>query len=43
MKAVTFQALHAPLAFETLPDPTPGAGEVVIKVCLLYTSDAADD
>src|SRR6478752_1366129 len=41
MKAVTFQALHAPLAFETLPDPTPGAGEVVIKVgrCGICGSD----
>jgi len=41
MKAVTFQALHRPLAFETLPDPTPGAGEVVIKVgrCGICGSD----
>jgi (R,R)-butanediol dehydrogenase / meso-butanediol dehydrogenase / diacetyl reductase len=33
MRAVTFQALHQPLAFEELPDPAPNAGEVVIKVC----------
>lgn len=41
MKAVTFQALHTPLAFETLPDPTPGAGEVVVKVgrCGICGSD----
>ena len=41
MKAVTFQALHAPLALETLPDPTPEAGEVVIKVgrCGICGSD----
>ena len=41
MKAVTFQALHAPLAFETLPDPTPGEGEVVVEVgrCGICGSD----
>jgi (R,R)-butanediol dehydrogenase / meso-butanediol dehydrogenase / diacetyl reductase len=41
MKAVTFQALHTPLAFKTLPDPTPEAGEVVIKVgrCGICGSD----
>ena len=41
MKAVTFQALHTPLAFETLPDPTPGAGEVLVKVgrCGICGSD----
>jgi (R,R)-butanediol dehydrogenase/meso-butanediol dehydrogenase/diacetyl reductase len=41
MKAVTFQALHTPLAFETLPDPTPDAGEVVVKVgrCGICGSD----
>lgn len=41
MKAVTFQALHTPLAFETLPDPTPGTGEVVIHVrrCGICGSD----
>jgi (R,R)-butanediol dehydrogenase/meso-butanediol dehydrogenase/diacetyl reductase len=41
MKAVTFQALHTPLAFETLPDPTPGEGELVVKVgrCGICGSD----
>jgi (R,R)-butanediol dehydrogenase/meso-butanediol dehydrogenase/diacetyl reductase len=41
VKAVTFQALHTPLAFETLPDPTPGEGEVVIRVgrCGICGSD----
>jgi (R,R)-butanediol dehydrogenase / meso-butanediol dehydrogenase / diacetyl reductase len=41
MRAVTFQALHQPLAFEELPDPAPNAGEVVIKVgrCGICGSD----
>lgn len=41
MKAVTFQALHTPLAFETLPDPSPDPGQVVIKVgrCGICGSD----
>jgi (R,R)-butanediol dehydrogenase/meso-butanediol dehydrogenase/diacetyl reductase len=41
MKAVTFQALHTPLAVETLPDPAPGAGQVVVKVgrCGICGSD----
>ncbi len=41
MKAVTFQALHTPLKFETLPDPTPDAGQVVVKVgrCGICGSD----
>ena len=41
MKAVAFQALHTPLAFETLPDPTPDAGQVVVKVgrCGICGSD----
>jgi (R,R)-butanediol dehydrogenase/meso-butanediol dehydrogenase/diacetyl reductase len=41
MKAVTFQALHTPLAFETLPDPTPGEGQVAVKVgrCGICGSD----
>ena len=41
MKAVTFQALHTPLLFEELPDPTPGEGEVVVKVgrCGICGSD----
>ncbi len=41
MKAVTFQALHTPLALETLPDPTPEQGEVVVHVgrCGICGSD----
>ncbi len=41
MKAVTFQALHTPLAFEEIPDPTPGEGELVVKVgrCGICGSD----
>ena len=41
MKAVTFQALRTPLAFETLPDPTPEAGQLVVKVgrCGICGSD----
>jgi 2-desacetyl-2-hydroxyethyl bacteriochlorophyllide A dehydrogenase len=41
MKAVTFQELHKPLAFESLPDPEPGEGQVVVKVgrCGICGSD----
>lgn len=41
MRAVTFQALHTPLAFEILPDPTPDARQVVVKVgrCGICGSD----
>jgi (R,R)-butanediol dehydrogenase/meso-butanediol dehydrogenase/diacetyl reductase len=41
VRAVTFQALHTPLAFETLPDPTPGEGQLVVKVgrCGICGSD----
>lgn len=41
MKAVTFQGLHTPLAFENIADPTPGASEVVVKVgrCGICGSD----
>jgi (R,R)-butanediol dehydrogenase/meso-butanediol dehydrogenase/diacetyl reductase len=41
MKAVAFQDLHRPLAAVDLPDPTPGAGEVVVKVgrCGICGSD----
>ena len=41
MKAVTFLALHQPLAFETLPDPEPAVGQVVVKVgrCGICGSD----
>ncbi|HEY6815126.1 MAG TPA: alcohol dehydrogenase catalytic domain-containing protein [Croceibacterium sp.] len=41
MKAVTFQALHTPLTLESLPDPAPDAGQVVVKVgrCGICGSD----
>ena len=41
MKAVTFQGLHQPLAFETLPDPEPAADQLVVKVgrCGICGSD----
>ena len=41
MKAVTFQELHRPLKFETLPDPTPDPGQVVVRVgrCGICGSD----
>jgi len=41
MKAVTFQALHTPLLLQDLPDPTPGEGELVVKVgrCGICGSD----
>jgi (R,R)-butanediol dehydrogenase / meso-butanediol dehydrogenase / diacetyl reductase len=41
MKAITFQALHQPLSFETVPDPTPSAGQLVVKVgrCGICGSD----
>lgn len=41
MKAVTFQALHTPLAFGEIPDPTPAEGELVVKVgrCGICGSD----
>ncbi|WP_039389703.1 alcohol dehydrogenase catalytic domain-containing protein [Novosphingobium sp. MBES04] len=41
MKAAVFQGLHEPLAIETIPDPTPDAGEVVVKVarCGICGSD----
>jgi (R,R)-butanediol dehydrogenase / meso-butanediol dehydrogenase / diacetyl reductase len=41
MRAVTFQALHRPLAFGILPDPTPDPGDVVVKVgrCGICGSD----
>ena len=41
MRAVTFQALHQPLAFETLPDPTPAPDQLVVKVgrCGICGSD----
>jgi (R,R)-butanediol dehydrogenase / meso-butanediol dehydrogenase / diacetyl reductase len=41
VKAVCFTGLGAPLVLESLPDPTPGAGEVVVKVarCGICGSD----
>lgn len=41
MRAVIFQELHKPLASETLPDPTPEEGQVVVKVgrCGICGSD----
>ncbi|MGE5721111.1 MAG: alcohol dehydrogenase catalytic domain-containing protein [Sphingomonadales bacterium] len=41
MKAAVFQALHQPLAIETIDDPTPGEGEVVVRVgrCGICGSD----
>jgi (R,R)-butanediol dehydrogenase/meso-butanediol dehydrogenase/diacetyl reductase len=41
MKAVTFQGLHTPLAYEDIPDPVPGAGELVVEVgrCGICGSD----
>ena len=41
MKAVTFQGLHTPLAFESVPDPEPVEGELVVKVgrCGICGSD----
>lgn len=41
MRAVTFQALHTPLKFENVPDPTPATDEVVVKIgrCGICGSD----
>jgi (R,R)-butanediol dehydrogenase / meso-butanediol dehydrogenase / diacetyl reductase len=41
VKAAVVQGLHQPLTVEALPDPTPAAGEVVIKVgrCGICGSD----
>jgi (R,R)-butanediol dehydrogenase / meso-butanediol dehydrogenase / diacetyl reductase len=41
MKAAVMQGLHKPLIIESLPDPTPDAGEVVVKVgrCGICGSD----
>jgi (R,R)-butanediol dehydrogenase/meso-butanediol dehydrogenase/diacetyl reductase len=41
MRAAVMQGLHKPLALETLPDPTPGEGELVVKVgrCGICGSD----
>jgi len=41
MRAAVMQGLHKPLVIETIPDPTPGDGEVVVKVgrCGICGSD----
>lgn len=41
MRAAVMQGLHQPLQIETLPDPTPGAGDLVVKVgrCGICGSD----
>jgi (R,R)-butanediol dehydrogenase/meso-butanediol dehydrogenase/diacetyl reductase len=41
MRAAVMQGLHKPLIIETVPDPKPGAGEVVVKVgrCGICGSD----
>jgi (R,R)-butanediol dehydrogenase / meso-butanediol dehydrogenase / diacetyl reductase len=33
MRAAVFHKLKTPLTIETVPDPTPGAGQVVVEVC----------
>ncbi|WP_421838322.1 alcohol dehydrogenase catalytic domain-containing protein [Novosphingobium sp.] len=41
MRAAVMQGLHKPLSIETVPDPEPGEGEVVVKVgrCGICGSD----
>lgn len=41
MRAAIMQGLHKPLVIDTLPDPTPGSGELVVKVgrCGICGSD----
>jgi (R,R)-butanediol dehydrogenase / meso-butanediol dehydrogenase / diacetyl reductase len=41
MRAVVMQGIHQPLSVETMDDPTPSAGEVVVKVgrCGICGSD----
>jgi (R,R)-butanediol dehydrogenase / meso-butanediol dehydrogenase / diacetyl reductase len=41
VRAAVMQGLHKPLVIETLPDPTPGEGELVVKVgrCGICGSD----
>jgi (R,R)-butanediol dehydrogenase/meso-butanediol dehydrogenase/diacetyl reductase len=41
MKAAVFQGLHKPLLAESIPDPAPGEGEVVVRVgrCGICGSD----
>ena len=33
MKAAVFKKLNSPLVVETIADPTPGEGEVVVEIC----------
>jgi len=41
MRAAVFKGLHQPLAIETLADPTPGEGDVIVRVgrCGICGSD----
>ena len=41
MRAAVMQGLHKPLSVETVPDPVPGAGDVIVKVgrCGICGSD----
>ncbi len=41
MRAAVMQGLHQPLKLETLPDPTPGEGDVVVRIgrCGICGSD----
>jgi len=41
MRAAVMQGLHQPLRIETLPDPTPGADEIIVRVarCGICGSD----
>jgi len=41
MRAAIMQGLHKPLIVDTLPDPTPGVGELVVKIgrCGICGSD----
>lgn len=41
MRAAVMQGLHLPLKLETVPDPTPGDGDVIVKVarCGICGSD----
>ena len=43
MRAAVFKAVGQPLAIEQRPDPTPGDGEVVLKVgrCGICGTDLA--
>ena len=43
MKAAVFHQPGQPLSIQDIPTPTISSREMLVKVCLLYTSDAADD